>query len=133
MIQDIFQKQILQSYQYSELFQAEKQLTFIRLTELQNMPIEGDFNFEHLKSIHKYIFQDLYEWALIFEFFGSFSDEEIYQRYCNNQFVPCTFQNWQLDKRSYQVACKAVSWNRTNRYRTFEEFFHEWKSATEIS
>lgn len=47
----------------SELFQAEKQLTFIRLTELQNMPIEGDFNFEHLKSIHKYIFQDLYEWA----------------------------------------------------------------------
>lgn len=71
--------------------------------------------------------------ALIFEFFGSFSDEEIYQRYCNNQFVPCTFQNWQLDKRSYQVACKAVSWNRTNRYRTFEEYFHEWKSATEIS
>lgn len=47
----------------SELLQAEKQLTFIRLTELQNMPIEGDFNFEHLKSIHKYIFQDLYEWA----------------------------------------------------------------------
>ncbi len=43
------------------------------------------------------------------------------------------FKNWQLDKRSYQVACKAVSWNRTNRYRTFEEFFHEWKSATEIS
>ena len=40
----------------SELFQAEKQLTFIRLTELQNMPIEGDFNFEHLNSIHKYIF-----------------------------------------------------------------------------
>ena len=71
--------------------------------------------------------------ALIFEFFGSFSDEEIDQRYCNNQFVPCAFQNWQLDKRSYQVVCKAVSWNRVNRYRTFEEFFHEWKSATEIS
>lgn len=71
--------------------------------------------------------------ALIFEFFGSFSDEEIHHRYCNNQFVPCAFQNWHLGEKSYQVASKAVSCNRAERYRTFEEFFHEWKSATKIS
>ena len=67
--------------------------------------------------------------ALIFEFFGSFTNEEIHQRYCNNQFVPCAFQNWQLGKKSYQVASEAVSWNRAERYRTFEEFFYEWKNG----
>ena len=46
-----------------ELFEAEKELTAIRLKELQDKPIEGNFDFEHLKAIHKYIFQDIYGWA----------------------------------------------------------------------
>lgn len=46
-----------------ELFEAEKELTAIRLRELQESPIKGKFDFEHLKAIHKYIFQDIYEWA----------------------------------------------------------------------
>ena len=46
-----------------ELFEAEKALTFIRLQELQNVPIDGDFDFKHLLKIHEYIFQDVYEWA----------------------------------------------------------------------
>lgn len=45
------------------LFEAEKQLTFIRLQELQSNPIEGNYDFDHLKRIHKYIFQDIYDWA----------------------------------------------------------------------
>lgn len=67
--------------------------------------------------------------ALIFEFFGSFSDEEIYQRYCNEQFVPCSLPNWQLSEDSYRVATKAVSLNKNERYLSFEEFFNEWKGA----
>ena len=46
-----------------ELFDAEKKLTLIRLQELQSNPIVGNFDFEHLKNIHYYIFQDIYEWA----------------------------------------------------------------------
>jgi cell filamentation protein len=46
-----------------ELFFAERDLTLIRLQELQNNPIRGNFDFDHLKRIHHYIFQDLYEWA----------------------------------------------------------------------
>ena len=46
-----------------ELFEAEKELTLIRLKELQREPVQGDFDFNHLKAIHKYIFQDLYDWA----------------------------------------------------------------------
>ncbi|MCM1159155.1 MAG: Fic family protein [Bacteroidales bacterium] len=45
------------------LFQAEKKLTFIRIQELQQHPIAGNFDFPHLRKIHKYIFQDIYNWA----------------------------------------------------------------------
>ena len=45
------------------LFEAEKKLTLIRLQELQTKPIEGNFDFKHLKDIHHYIFQDVYSWA----------------------------------------------------------------------
>jgi len=45
------------------LFEAEKELTAIRLHELQEKPILGEFDFEHLKEIHHHIFQDLYDWA----------------------------------------------------------------------
>ncbi len=47
----------------NQLFEAEKELTSIRLRELQDSPIKGKFDFKHLKDIHKYIFQDLYSWA----------------------------------------------------------------------
>ncbi len=67
--------------------------------------------------------------ALIFEFFGSFSDEEIRQRYCNNRFVPCSLSNWQLNEESYRVAAKAVSLIKSERYLMFSEFFYEWKEA----
>lgn len=67
--------------------------------------------------------------ALIFEFFGSFSYEEINQRYCNNQFIPCSLSNWQLNEESYRVATKAVSLNKNERYLTFTEFFKDWREA----
>lgn len=46
-----------------DLLDAEIQLTSIRLQELQEKPIKGKYDYEHLKAIHYYIFQDLYEWA----------------------------------------------------------------------
>lgn len=47
----------------NDLFEAEKRLTAIRLKELQEKPLKGNFDFAHLKKIHKYIFQDIYDWA----------------------------------------------------------------------
>lgn len=46
-----------------KLFVAEKRLTFLRLKQLKHNPIEGNFDFAHLKAIHRYIFQDIYDWA----------------------------------------------------------------------
>lgn len=46
-----------------ELFDAEVLYTGIRLMELQQKPVKGNFDMKHLCRIHKYIFQDLYVWA----------------------------------------------------------------------
>ena len=67
--------------------------------------------------------------ALIFEFFGSFSDEEIRQRYAGNRFVPCALENWQLNEESYRVARRAVSFSRRERYSTFAKFRQAWTAA----
>lgn len=42
---------------------AERKLTTGRLVDLHNNPIVGEFDLKHFQKIHKYIFQDLYEWA----------------------------------------------------------------------
>jgi cell filamentation protein len=34
-----------------------------RILELAENPIKGRFDLEHLKAIHKHVFQDVYEWA----------------------------------------------------------------------
>lgn len=45
------------------LSQLERRLTMLRLLELIDKPIRGKFDLKHLQAIHKYIFQDVYEWA----------------------------------------------------------------------
>lgn len=49
---------------HSELRPAEYALTNIRLVEInQGSGPSGNFDTAHLKAIHRYIFQDVYEWA----------------------------------------------------------------------
>lgn len=67
--------------------------------------------------------------ALIFDFFGSFSEAEIQQRYCSNQFLPCSLDKWQLNEEGYKVALKAVNHNKSERYLSFAEFYSDWKDA----
>ena len=45
------------------LSQLERRLTMLRLLELIDKPVRGKFDLKHLQAIHKYIFQDIYEWA----------------------------------------------------------------------
>lgn len=35
----------------------------LRINELNEHPIEGNFDYAHMKAIHHHIFQDIYEWA----------------------------------------------------------------------
>lgn len=45
------------------LYDTERKLVSLRIDELIDNPIKGDFDFNHLKSIHKFLFQDIYKWA----------------------------------------------------------------------
>lgn len=45
------------------LEEAERQITAVKILDLKMHPIKGNLNFEHLLNIHKYIFNDIYEWA----------------------------------------------------------------------
>ena len=45
------------------LSQYERLFTGARLVDLIKKPLEGNFDLNHLKKIHHYIFQDVYPWA----------------------------------------------------------------------
>ena len=45
------------------LFEMERKLVSLRVNELIDKPMKGSFDFNYLKSIHKFLFQDVYEWA----------------------------------------------------------------------
>lgn len=47
----------------SELEKAEASFASIRAYELVQKPLPGDFHLSHLKAIHHYLFQDVYDWA----------------------------------------------------------------------
>lgn len=46
-----------------ELKKAEASLVAWRSFQLSESPIQGRFDLEHLKAIHKHLFGDIYEWA----------------------------------------------------------------------
>ncbi|MEZ3471112.1 MAG: Fic family protein [Schaedlerella sp.] len=46
-----------------KLQRLERRLTMLRILELVDKPIQGKFDLQHLCLIHRYIFQDVYDWA----------------------------------------------------------------------
>lgn len=45
------------------LYEAEKELVAYSTTSLVQLPIKGDFDFNHLKKIHQRLFEKIYVWA----------------------------------------------------------------------
>lgn len=43
--------------------EKERQFTGFRLVQLEQDPIQGNFDLSHLQKIHKHLFQDIYSWA----------------------------------------------------------------------
>jgi cell filamentation protein len=47
----------------SALEEAEATFASVRSYELAGKPMPGDFDLAHLQALHRYLFQDVYEWA----------------------------------------------------------------------
>lgn len=46
-----------------ELEEAERKITSLRYAQALQSGIQGNFDFNHLKKIHFFLFSDIYEWA----------------------------------------------------------------------
>ena len=69
------------------LKKAEEEIVFLRLVELEHKPIQGVFDFEHLKSIHRYLFSDIYTMAGKVRTVNIAKDGSAF---CYAQFIDCT-------------------------------------------
>ncbi len=47
----------------TKLSEIEADITFAKASKLEENPIDGKFDIEHYKAIHRYLFEDLYDWA----------------------------------------------------------------------
>ena len=53
----------MKSHNIVEISKIEASITMAKSAELERNPISDSFDFEHYKSIHKYLFEDIYEFA----------------------------------------------------------------------
>ncbi len=56
-------KNLLNIRDKEKLDEAEADYVTYRLKEIAQIPLPGDYDYAHLLDMHKYIFQDIYEWA----------------------------------------------------------------------
>jgi cell filamentation protein len=56
-------KNLLGCRSEDELSIKERELSYLRQTELWLHPIEATFDLAHLQAIHRHLFQDVYSWA----------------------------------------------------------------------
>ena len=68
MAEDSFDKELLNANliaaaSLEELYQKESILVGIKLSKIIYQPIDGELDFTHLKTIHKYLFEDIYTFA----------------------------------------------------------------------
>lgn len=64
--------------------------------------------------------------ALIFHFFGNYSDHQIKQMYTKNEFIPCPLENWSLSQSLYEATLTAVNQDRSMRYPSIADFYEIW-------
>jgi cell filamentation protein len=42
---------------------SEREITSVVMQEIMEYPVEGHFDFDHLRAIHKSLFEDIFSWA----------------------------------------------------------------------
>lgn len=102
---------------YLTLKKSEIEYTYYRVLALQQKPINGKFDFNHFKKIHKYIFQDIYSWA------GKIRTVDITKG--NSYFCPSQHIDENAKKifANYYSDCKNNATDRNQFIDTFTEYY----------
>ena len=67
-----------------KLNDAEADYVAYRLRDIALNPLKGNYHTQHLLDMHKFIFQDLYDWAGIPRTILIYKEENINSFYCGN-------------------------------------------------
>jgi len=90
---------------YDELKKVEKELTFMKIDALYERPITGTFNITHLKKIHKYLFEDIYDFAGKLRMEDIEKTKPVYTKFLNHNDIKNSlivlFNN--LEKENYLI------------------------------
>jgi len=92
-----------------ELKHVEREITALRTAQIMVEGIDGKFDFDHLKAIHRFLFQDIYKWA------GEIRNVNISK---GNQF--CLFQY--IEEQMNQIFMQLRQENYLRDCHEFEEF-----------
>lgn len=91
-----------------ELWQAERDISAIRIAELKMDPIVGGFDLVYLQAIHKAIFFDIYPWAgqlrtVNIAKGNPFCNSRFLQDYSNEVFGQLKKENFLLDTPAEEI------------------------------
>ena len=68
--------------------------------------------------------------ALLFDFFGTYTCEEVQSRYTHSRFLPCAPERWTLGKGgAYRAVLRAVEPDREARYESISAFHQAFREA----
>ena len=124
----------------SLLREKEIELTFARQVELIENPIEGNFDAEHLKNIHYYLFQDVYPFAGKYRIVNieknhyGFADYQLISQKIDEELL-LMHQDSQTISSKYEFACHlaryyvellAIHSFREGNGRSIREFIREY-------
>ncbi|GHU07301.1 Fic family protein [Betaproteobacteria bacterium] len=94
-----------------------------RVEDLRENPIQGKFDLAHLKKIHKYLFQGVYEWA------GEVRTRNILKdktRFCNTHFIE-GYADIISDGLSKENNLRGL--DKTNFVNRLAFYFSEWNTV----
>lgn len=84
----------------NKLSNIEAAITFAKASELEKTPINGNFDLEHYLAIHRFLFEDIYDWAgktrtvEMSKKGTSFAKSEEIEKLCNGCFVRLKKMNY---------------------------------------
>lgn len=83
----------------AQLSELEPDSALFRLRDLEKKPVEGIFDFKHLKEIHRRIFGDVYEWAGKLRTIDMSKDGSLFARHdMMDSFLDTTFKKMNKER-----------------------------------
>ena len=90
------------------LSNAERSISLVRMIELEEHPIKGNYDLDHLKRIHKALFGDIFEWA------GQLRTVDISKgtMFCKCEYIKSTVNKLfrELKDENNLSVCRSMTW-----------------------